>query len=63
MLIVNDKDKSYVPRINQLDAATLDEEVFTTFSERLGEAFKYFLRFLQIFSNICPNNNNLSETH
>jgi len=34
----------HVPRINQLDAATLDEELFTSFSQKIGDAFKYFLR-------------------
>ena len=34
----------HVPRINQLDAATLDEELFTSFSHKIGDAFKYFLR-------------------
>ena len=34
----------HVPRINQLDAATLDEELFTSFSQKIADAFKYFLR-------------------
>ena len=34
----------HVPRINQLDAATLDEELFMSFSQKIGDAFKYFLR-------------------
>ena len=40
--------KILVPRINQLDAATLDEEIFTSFNKKLSDAFKYFLRFLDM---------------
>ena len=40
-------EKILVPRINQLDAATLDEEIFSIFNKKLSDAFKYFLRFLK----------------
>lgn len=34
----------HVPRINQLDAATLDEELLSSFHEQISEAFRYFIR-------------------
>jgi len=36
--------KNFVPRINQLDAATLDTEIISTFSQKISDAFKFFLR-------------------
>ena len=38
----------HVPRINQLDAATLDEELLSSFHEQISEAFRYFLRLGQL---------------
>ena len=35
---------THVPRINQLDAATLDEELLSSFYEKTSDAFKYFIR-------------------
>ena len=56
MTEIDDKDAQdaggHVPRINQLDAATLDEELLSSFHEQISEAFKYFLRFLLINSII-----------
>ena len=37
-------ETSYVPRINQLDAETLDEEFLSDFNEQISNAFKFFLR-------------------
>ena len=37
-----------MPRINQLDAATLDEELLSSFHEQISEAFRYFLRLGQL---------------
>ena len=34
----------HVPRINQLDATTLDEELLSSFHEQISEAFRYFIR-------------------
>ena len=36
---------SYVPRINQLDAETLDEEFLSDFNEQISNAFRLFLRY------------------
>jgi len=43
MTRINDTS-NFVPRINQLDAATLDDELFSMFHNKLTQAFKYFLR-------------------
>ena len=37
-------ESSYVPRINQLDAETLDEELLSDFNEQIAKAFRLFLR-------------------
>ena len=37
----------HVPRINQLDAATLDEELLSSFHGQISEAFRYFIRLCQ----------------
>ena len=39
---------SYVPRINQLDAETLDEEFLSDFNEQISNAFRLFLRYTTI---------------
>ena len=38
------EQSSYVPRINQLDAETLDEEFISDFNDQISNAFKLFLR-------------------
>ena len=38
------EESSYVPRINQLDAETLDEEFISDFNEQISNAFRLFLR-------------------
>ena len=38
----------HVPRINQLDAATLDEELLSSFHEQISEAFRYFIRLCHL---------------
>eukprot|EP00092_Neocalanus_flemingeri_P002782 GFUD01002979.1.p1 GENE.GFUD01002979.1~~GFUD01002979.1.p1 ORF type:complete len:274 (-),score=48.42 GFUD01002979.1:218-1039(-) len=38
------EEKTFVPRINQLDAATLDSELIATFNKQISNAFKYFIR-------------------
>ena len=38
------EELSYVPRINQLDAETLDEEFISDFNEQISNAFRLFLR-------------------
>ena len=50
---MDDRDEAqdaggHVPRINQLDAATLDEELLSSFHEQISEAFRYFLRLCQL---------------
>ena len=56
MTEIDDKDAQdaggHVPRINQLDAATLDEELLSSFHEQISEAFRYFLRLFFINSII-----------
>ena len=42
----------HVPRINQLDAATLDEELLSSFHEQISEAFRYFIRLCQNWWNV-----------
>ena len=43
----------HVPRINQLDAATLDEELLSSFHEQISEAFRYFIRlFCQLHKDV-----------
>lgn len=37
-------EKSFVPRISQIDAATLDSELLSTFSQQISNACKYFIR-------------------
>jgi len=37
-------DKSFVPRINQLDACTLDTELLNTIRQQISSACKYFTR-------------------
>ena len=48
MTEIDDKDAQdaggHVPRINQLDATTLDEELLSSFHEQISEAFRYFIR-------------------
>ena len=39
------EELSYVPRINQLDAETLDDEFLSDFNEQISNAFRLFLRF------------------
>ena len=53
MTEMDDRDEAqdaggHVPRINQLDAATLDEELLSSFHEQISEAFRYFLRLCQL---------------
>ena len=38
------EQSSYVPRINQLDAETLDEEFISDFNDQISNAFRLFLR-------------------
>ena len=45
---------SNVPRINQLDAATLDEELLSSFHEQISEAFRYFIRLCQLTKRLTP---------
>ena len=40
-------NKKYVPRINQLDAESLDHELQSIIQKKLENAFKYFLRYVQ----------------
>ena len=40
----DDTSSNYVPRINQLDADTLDQEIFNELHQKLSDAFKFFLR-------------------
>ena len=37
-------EDTFVPRINQLDAGALDQEIFEILKTGLQNAFKYFLR-------------------
>jgi len=40
----HNKDGGFVPRVNQLDAETLDQELVTIFKNGIISSFKYFLR-------------------
>jgi len=39
-----DENENFVPRVNQLDAEELDQEILNIFKGGLQNAFKYFLR-------------------
>ena len=41
----DDAVSAHVPRINQLDAATLDTELMASINTKLADAFKYFIRW------------------
>ena len=45
---------SYVPRINQLDAETLDEEFLSDFNEQISNAFRLFLRYTTTWPGSAP---------
>ena len=47
----DDAVSAHVPRINQLDAATLDTELMASINTKLADAFKYFIRW----SNTNPD--------
>ena len=45
MTQAGDAVSAHVPRINQLDAATLDTELMASINTKLADAFKYFIRW------------------
>ena len=45
-----DDGGSYVPRVNQLDADELDQEILSIFKGGLQNAFKYFIRYIVLGS-------------
>ena len=51
----DDAVSAHVPRINQLDAATLDTELMASINTKLADAFKYFIRW--------SNTNQIHETN
>ena len=48
------EELSYVPRINQLDAETLDDEFLSDFNEQISNAFRLFLRYSTTWPGSFP---------